>query len=250
MTPPITAPAPADPASPEAMLEAIVNPQTQALLAQILAQLQADIDAGKYGAAGTQTYNMAYLCHQSLTAFARFVREPADGPDFQVMFQRDYAGRYYFHSGQISLGAETLGDGEGRFLATLFHEYQHYLFHSIYGTPAEHDIVRQFYNEAAAYLFEWLLTSYLPAEYFVQPNGLPAHIRGQLQRGDGSGALQIAYQAMAPTPGDTNALYRFLQPVADGRIQVPELLGAIDANFQPDPGRAVALASVVEAVTR
>jgi hypothetical protein len=122
----------------------------------------------------------------------------------------------------------------------MFHEYQHHLFHTIYGTPEFTDVVWKFYNELAAHMFEELFAAYLPRHYFERAHrgGLPRVIKRQLQNGDGYGAITLIYDLMVPPRHNQLPFYRFLMPAKEGYLDKHELVHVVDSSFHPDPDLA------------
>lgn len=242
-------PSPAPPPTAQAPSEsrdinAIATPETQQVIAQMIHQVKTDLTTETFGAPGTLSYNIVYLFSQSLQAYAQFLKDFREGPPFHVFSHRNFSGRYNFRTDRIFMGQPTLQNSEGRFLTTLFHEYQHHLFHRIYGTPEWTDIVHKFYNELAAHLFEALFAVYLPDHYFLRPHRgrLPKQIVHHLRHHDGRAAMALIYDVVvredSPRP-----VYRFLQPAWDRYISKEELLNTIDTTFHPDPVQADALAA-------
>lgn len=214
----------------------LVGKETLQTITQMLKEVDHDLRSHRYGAPETMPYTIVFLFHQSLAAYLRFLQDPTEGPDFHILFHRSFSGRYQYHAGQILMGGPTLDNGEGRFITTMFHEYQHYLFHSIYGTPSNSDIVWKYYNELAAHMFEELFAAYLPAHYFERAHrgGLPHVIRQHLEKNRGYRAVALISNLMLPTQSDRSPFYKFLLPVTAGFISRSELIYAIDESFHPD----------------
>ena len=215
----------------------LVDTETLQTVAHIIDQVERDLEQGTYGQPNDLSYNIVYLFHQSLAAYLSFLKDPDNGPDFHILFNRPFSGRYQFNQDVIMMGNPTLGNGEGRFITTMFHEYQHHLFHTIYGTPEFTNIVWKFYNELAAHMFEELFAAYLPSRYFEHAHrgGLPRIIKRQLEKGDGYDAIALIYDLMVPPQSDREPFYQFMMPAKDGYLQKRELVHAIDNTFQPDP---------------
>ena len=215
----------------------MVNTETLQTVAGIIDQVERDLDRGNFGKPSDLSFSIVYLFHQSLAAYLRFLRDPDNGPDFHILFHRPFSGRYQFNEDVIVMGNPTLGNGEGRFITTMFHEYQHHLFHTIYGTPEFTNIVWKFYNELAAHIFEELFAAYLPNQFFERAHrgGLPRIIKRQLENGDGYDAIALIYDLMVPPQSDREPFYRFMMPAKDGYLDKRELVHAIDSSFQPDP---------------
>jgi hypothetical protein len=224
--------------------ESIVNQETLDLIDRIIKEVHQDIEVGHYGKAGELAYNMIFLFEQSLRAFRQFLTNPFEGPNFNIMFHKEFSGRYRFDEGKIFMGPPALQNGEGRFLVTLFHEYQHYLFHTIYQTPHVTDIVWKFYNELAAHVFENILASYLPAHYFRTRHrgGLPLYVRTLLRKQEGQRVIAVMYDLMVPDNQDP--FYIFLLPASRGYIQKEDLVASFDEEFQPDPRMALELQGI------
>lgn len=230
------------------LIGSLVGPTTRQMLLEALNEIDRDLNEGIYGIPGDLTFNIVVLFRQSLKPFIEFLAKPYLGPDLKVAYGSGHSGRYHFKQAEISLGAIALDNGEGRFLVTLFHEYQHYLFHTIYGTPPYTDIVRKFYNELAAHLFENLLTTYIPEPYFEIPHRgeLPEAIREFLENSQGEAAIEVLTNWMIPDDPERPPIYGSLLPVSDGYIDKSELLDAIDDEFNPDPQMAEGLQRMAE----
>lgn len=221
---------------PELSPDALVDGQSLRLIADIAQRISVDLEEERYGEAGTLSYNMIFLMHQSLIAFHRYLQYPSEGPDLHVLMHREFSGRYQFYREKILLGQKTLQQGEGRYLVTLFHEYQHYLFHTIYGTPPRSDIVRKFYNELAAHIFGAIFSTYLPRHYF-QGGTLSRYTVGvqrRLLEHKGYEAIDLTYDLMVPRRNRA-PMYSFLLPTAFGYIDKRELVESIDERFHPNP---------------
>ena len=220
------------------------SPETLQRLSAIIDYVKGELLRGDFGEPGSLNYNIVYHFQQTLAAFRGFLTNPLIGPDFYILFHEDISGRYRFDEARIYLGPSTIEQGEGPFLATLFHEYQHHLFHTIYGTPEYTDIARKFYNELAAHLLENLLAVYLPQNYF-QGNyrgGLPQYVYTLLRTHEGEKVLELFYDLMVPT--DQDPFYQFLLPATKGSVKKADMLQAIDQDFQPDPVLADALKKI------
>lgn len=227
----------------------ITNKKTLDAIAKILEQVKKDLDEKHYGKEGEYAYNIVYLFRQSLTAYHRFLSHPSEGPKFEVLKPKEFSGRYQYETDEIRLGTPAVGKGEGRFLVTLFHEYQHHLFHKIYGTPEETDIVWKFYNEAAAYIFEALLATYLPQSYFEAPHrgDFPRTLRGMLERGEAKEGVALVAALLADLKNaDGSLFYPFFAPVEDKFIQLEEVVDAVDESFTPRKEVAADLQNLAE----
>ena len=214
----------------------IVNDETLRVISRMLDQVQQDLRTGRYGEPNQLPYNIVYLFRQSLAAYLGYLQNPTEGPDFHILFHRPFSGRYQFHSNKILMGSPTLSNGEGRFLTTMFHEYQHHLYHTIYGTPQFPDIVWKFYNELTAHTLEDLFADYLPPRYFERAHrgGLPRIIKRHLENGDGYRTISVIYDLMVPPGAKRVPFYRFMVPVKAGYIDKRELVHSIDETFHPN----------------
>ncbi len=233
------------PAEPIIDPGAVANPETMEIIAQIIRRVSHELASGTYGPPQELSYHIVFLFQQSLVAYQRFLRLPNSGPDFNLLPHRSFSGRYQFRRDHIFMGQPTLRNGEGRFLTTLFHEYQHHLFHTIYGTPDRSDIVRKFYNELSAHIFEGLFASYLPSRYFIRPHrgGRPQRIRQLLQDRNGEAAIEWIYDWMVPGL-DHPPVYSFLRPAWLGHIGKKELIDSINQTFHPDEEAAQQLQDI------
>jgi|APSaa5957512535_1039671.scaffolds.fasta_scaffold71791_2 hypothetical protein len=212
--------------------EAIVNQQTLKQIAGIADQVGKDLDDGMYGDPDQIVYNMVFQFRQSLQAYHRFLTKPKEGPGFTVDARKNYLGRYHVKSKQILLGNDMLDKGEAYFLITLFHEYQHYLFNSMFGRYDKTDIAWRFYNEASAYLFSSLLGAYLPADsykdnkYWVRD----LKVRFRLTEDRPNRVLGDILDHLAKVREEED-LYGFLEPYVSGKVTKDELLDAVSEDF-------------------
>ena len=157
--------------------------------------------------------------------------------------KKEILGRYSTGEQKILLGPDTI-DSEGVFLVVLFHEYQHHLHNTIWGSPRRDDVAGLFYNELAAHLFEDLLAAYLPASYFPSPyrGALPAHLKRLLDQDKGGEAMGVILRGLLRMHSEDGRLfYAFLEPVKDGFIDSEELLETITEDFVTDEEKAAML---------
>jgi len=227
----------------------MVEKGTLDLLVKIIKQVDEEITKAVYGEPGSMSYNIMYLFKQSLRDYREFLANPSGGPMFNILFDRNFSGRYNFQDRHIMLGSKVMQHGEGRFISTLFHEYQHHMFHSIYGTPEKTDIVRKFYNELTGYLFEFLLLSYIPPKLFINGHHRgedPRDIRELLKESRSYEVIAIVYEWMFLPGNKPLPIYVFLKPVAQGLIQKDDLVFSINAEFHPDPDIADDLQDISE----
>jgi len=226
--------------APEDSSDYLVRPETISLIEDIIRQSGMDLEKGNYGSPGELSYNIVYLFRESLMAFHRYLEKPLEGPSINVLFNRAFVGRYRSKSEEISLGKLTLEEGEGPYLQAMFHEYQHFLFHTIYGTPDSTDISRLFYNELAAYFFERLFSYYLPDDYFLsgRHSRFTEMVHDSLATGQARKGMSTILRMMEKLREDCQSLYPYMQAVDEGAIGEDELLDSIDSTFTVDPRRA------------
>lgn len=215
--------------------DSLISQRSLNVMDQIIKQVEVELDNDVYGEAGSESYVIVYLFSQSLKAYRHFLANPTQGPEFRILYDQDFSGRYHYHQGKIALGAKVLEEGESRFIVTLFHEYQHHLFHTIYGTPKNNDIVRKFYNELSAYIFEFLLANYLPYEAFEPHRGhLPRLTQNYLKEGEIEKIYKIILEMMLPNELRSKPIYSFLNPIVENIVDPQELIDGINEDFHPD----------------
>jgi hypothetical protein len=157
-----------------------------------------------------------------------------------VLYNSPIVGQFKVGAEQIHLGDHSLDGGEGGYLMPLFHEYQHYVFHSLNENPARDDIAWLFYNELSAYFFERILGSYLPASFYPSghADGFTQIVRQSLTTGEPYDAMSKIRELMETARGEDKPLYPYMKPLADHYIQEDDLFEAIDESFSVDGEKA------------
>lgn len=220
----------------------LISPEFKKVIDGIIDQVEIELKQGEFGELEDESFTVAYLFLQSLKGYRRFLLYPHEGPDLHIKHQSNFSGRYNFKVGHISLGQSVLNEGESRFFVTLFHEYQHHLFHTLYGTPNQTDILRKYYNEASAYLFEFLLASYMPYQAYTPHRGrLPQLTKKWLKDGDVTRSLEIITNMLAPDDESKRLFYSFMRPVREGLVSKSDLIDGINPDFHPDEEWAIIL---------
>lgn len=203
-------------------------------------KIGADLDRAVFGLPGDMSYNIVFLLKQSLLDFDQFVQDPQRGPLLEMEFQKDFLGKYDVPSKTITLGKKVLNQGEAVFLTTIFHEYQHYLYHSFYTEQKDQDIVWKFYNEAQAYLFSFLFGAYLPSQSFGRMDDFYycRQFRRDLIDDDPHVALGRILDHMIKVATSDGA-YAFLMPTGKGLVTNDDLVDSIGPDFYPESGAAL-----------